>query len=67
MKMLGIVVATLLIAGCPPAEKSKKAPAPSAACSAFGQTCEVSAGKLGTCVSKEPCSGGDCLVCQSQH
>jgi len=67
MKNLLFVVATLLLVGCPPADKSKKAPLPSATCTAFGQTCEVSAGKLGTCVSKEPCTGGDCLVCQSQH
>ena len=59
----------LVLLGCPPAgdEKGKKTPAPSASCSAVGQSCEFSPGKLGTCVSKDPCTGNDCLVCQSQH
>lgn len=59
-----------LITGCPPSSNNDRAqPAPSAACTKFGANCEVSPGKLGTCVRKEPCDGPDaaCLVCQSQH
>lgn len=45
-------------------------PGPAAAqppCTQFGQRCEVSPGKLGTCVKRDDCSGSDCYVCQSQH
>lgn len=62
------LAAVSLLLGCPPAEKEKKSePAPSAVCTKFGATCEVSPGKLGTCVTKEPCATGECFVCQSQH
>jgi hypothetical protein len=36
-------------------------------CKHFGDPCEFSPGKLGTCIAREGCSGGDCLFCQSQH
>ncbi len=57
----------LLLAGsgCP-----ERAPAPGGSatvCSSFGQRCEVSPGKLGTCVKRDDCTGDDCYVCQSQH
>ncbi len=61
------LLAVLMLLGCPPAENKKDTPAPSAACTKFGATCEVSPGKLGTCVAKEPCPTGDCFICQSQH
>ena len=66
-------VALGVLAGCPPTEQ-KASPSPSssassqAACSKVGQTCEVTAGKLGTCVQKDECSDpAGCFVCQSQH
>ncbi len=71
---VGVVVflgAALL--GCPPADKEKKASSSSAGpqpCARFGQTCEVSPGKLGTCVQKTGCDdtqSASCYVCQSQH
>jgi hypothetical protein len=52
--------ALLLLCGCPPAEKKS---APSKECSVVGAQCEVSPGKLGTCIANM--DGG--LVCQSQH
>ncbi len=61
----------LPLVGCPPADKERAKPAPSGpeGCAKFGQTCEVSPGKLGTCVAKDGCTadGAACLVCQSQH
>lgn len=38
------------------------------ACQKFGDTCEYSPGKLGTCVELTQCEAGkSCLTCQSQH
>lgn len=75
-RTLGTLAASflaLLVTACPPADK--KDPAPSKAssasepCTKFGQTCEVSPGKLGTCVTKDGCTEAQpsCFVCQSQH
>ena len=36
-------------------------------CAKFGDSCEVSPGKLGTCIQREQCTGEHCLFCQSQH
>jgi hypothetical protein len=36
-------------------------------CKKFGDSCELSPGKLGTCIQREQCTGGHCLYCQSQH
>jgi len=44
----------------------RSSPAPISVCKKFGDNCEVSPGKLGTCVTKDNCTQ-DCLVCQSQH
>lgn len=61
----------LPLLGCPPSDKEKQKATPAAAegCTKFGQTCEVSPGKLGTCVARDGCTaeGAACLVCQSQH
>jgi hypothetical protein len=60
----------LLIAGCQNESKPAGAkPASGAACTQFGQSCEYSPGKLGTCVTKPECEDtkGSCFVCQSQH
>jgi hypothetical protein len=57
----------LVLLGCPPADKRDVAPAVTGACTRMGQSCEVSPGKLGTCVEKTDCTGAGCFVCQSQH
>jgi hypothetical protein len=57
-----------LLLGCPPTEQKKKEPAPTASCSKVGQSCEVSPGKLGSCVQKDDCKDpAGCFACQSQH
>ena len=64
---LVLALASGLLA-CPPDDK--KAPVPTAnpkACEKVGQSCEYSAGKLGTCVQKDNCTTGNCFDCQSQH
>jgi hypothetical protein len=50
----------LIVGACTPAEKKG---APAKECSLVGAQCEVSPGKLGTCIANM--DGG--LVCQSQH
>jgi len=57
------------VLGCPPADKREPAPAPREGCARIGQSCEVSPGKLGTCVTKDGCTEAQpsCFVCQSQH
>jgi hypothetical protein len=58
----GCLALALLLGGCPSGGARKIVP-----CQRFGQTCEFSPGKLGTCVERTNCTAGDCLVCQSQH
>ncbi|MDB4942389.1 MAG: hypothetical protein JWP97_1923 [Labilithrix sp.] len=53
--------------GCPPDDKRTPTPAASTACTSVGQQCEVSKGKLGTCVRDDACQGDACYRCQSQH
>ena len=63
--MRPLFIATLLLVwGCP-ATKTKDAPRKE--CRAFGEQCEFSPGKLGSCVIRDDCQGKDCYVCQSQH
>lgn len=66
-----LLAAALLVLGCPPEDKKKKATEaqPKDVCTRFGQSCEFSPGKLGTCVTKEGCvePSPACFVCQSQH
>jgi hypothetical protein len=62
----------LTLTGCPPAEQKASGDASSSAapsvCTKVGQSCEVSPGKLGTCVQKDDCKeAAPCFVCQSQH
>jgi len=66
--LMVLVVASLLIVGCP-TEKASKPAADAGPCSRVGQTCEFSPGKLGICVQRETCADSkpECLVCQSQH
>ena len=45
-------------------EGQKSPPRP---CRKFGDTCEYSPNKLGSCMERVNCAGQDCLFCQSQH
>jgi hypothetical protein len=36
-------------------------------CQKFGDPCQFSPGKLGTCIEKQGCAGPGCLFCQSSH
>jgi hypothetical protein len=58
----------LTATGCPGGnhEKSGSALPP---CRKFGDNCEFSPGKLGSCVMRDGCTAGGsaCFVCQSQH
>jgi hypothetical protein len=66
MPKLPYCALALLLAGCP--AKTGGKPAALEPCREFGQTCEFSPGKLGSCVQKDGCTAGkDCFVCQSQH
>jgi len=59
----------LVVVGCTPKEAKKDGSGRStdpAKCASVGQTCELSPGKLGTCVARDDCTS-DCFVCQSQH
>jgi hypothetical protein len=58
--------ALLVGSGCPEKVTPDSTEAP-AACATVGQRCEVSPGKLGSCVKRDNCTQGDCFVCQSQH
>ena len=64
MRAAALLVAALLLCGCPRSSATKKAPAP---CAELGQQCEFSPGKLGACSYKANCTGAGCLYCQSQH
>lgn len=68
MKTVWAASLVFLLTGCPPSDR-KGAPASSSSpCTKVGQTCEVTQGKLGSCVQRDDCpDGGACFVCQSQH
>jgi hypothetical protein len=61
-----IAACLLLVAACRERAVSKPA-AESVPCSQVGQRCEVSPGKLGSCVQRDDCQEKNCFVCQSQH
>jgi hypothetical protein len=61
-RFFACLVLGVALGGCPGGKAQKIEP-----CRRFGQTCEVSPGKLGTCVERTNCTGEDCLLCQSQH
>jgi len=69
MRALAVLLAcAAALAGCPPAEHRASADASPAGCARVGQSCEVSPGKLGSCVARDDCRDpGGCFVCQSQH
>lgn len=66
MRAFLFALSLALLSGCPAKSDSRK-PAPKK-CTAFGEQCEFAPGKLGSCVMRDDCAGGqDCYVCQSQH
>jgi hypothetical protein len=66
LRLSGLAALLLLAgSGCP--ERNPAPPAAQAPCTQFGQRCEVSPGKLGTCVKRDDCAGDGCYTCQSQH
>jgi hypothetical protein len=58
-------VLALLVVACPRHSKNQGSALPP--CAKFGDSCEFSPGKLGSCVVKDGCIGNDCFTCQSQH
>jgi len=62
-----LVVLALSLAACPAKTERAAGRDASAACTHVGQTCELSPGKLGSCVDRDECASPPCLVCQSQH
>ena len=69
MRISATLVLPLLLLGCEaPTGKPALLKDATAGCSKFGESCEFSPGKLGTCVEKTDCPAGQsCLICQSQH
>jgi hypothetical protein len=63
--------ALAMLSGCPRSAGTSIGAGDAAAsgvCLRFGQRCEVSPGKLGTCVARDDCNDpAGCFVCQSQH
>ena len=60
--------AALAVTACPPSSEKKAPPVAPTACARVGETCEVSPGKLGSCVQRDDCAtSAGCFVCQSQH
>jgi len=55
------------LSACTPSGGGGDAGAAAAPCTKVGQTCEVSPGKLGSCVARDECAVAPCFVCQSQH
>ena len=60
-------LALLFGLGCPERVSGGDEAPSLAACAEVGQRCEVSPGKLGSCVLIDSCRQGNCYVCQSQH
>ncbi len=65
MTRLAPVFIAVLLTACPN-KTERKGPEPQR-CERFGQPCEFSPGKLGSCVERTGCTGPNCLICQSQH
>jgi hypothetical protein len=63
-----IGIFALFLTACPAKEPRPRASDKSPeACTKFGENCEFSPGKLGTCVYGVDCAKPGCLICQSQH
>ncbi len=68
MRKLTLFYFVLALSACPTATQNK-AGGSLPPCSKFGDNCEFSPGKLGSCVVKDGCTeaASACFVCQSQH
>jgi hypothetical protein len=64
---VALALAMLALAGCPSRTDGTARPVGAHPCAKFGDSCEFSPGKLGSCMTRENCTGGTCLFCQSQH
>ncbi|MEO8796694.1 MAG: hypothetical protein ABI551_02315 [Polyangiaceae bacterium] len=70
MRAFGLLLFIALLGGCPPSSNGASGGKDAGvvlACVKFGDTCEFSPGKLGSCVRPDDCTTEPCLVCQSQH
>ncbi len=67
MRKPSLLFFSLVLTACPATQNKAGATLPP--CSKFGDNCEFSPGKLGSCVMKDGCTDGaaNCFVCQSQH
>lgn len=64
---LTLLCVSLLVTACPE-RKSGQTAEKLPPCAEFGQRCEFSPGKFGSCVQRDDCPPGQhCFVCQSQH
>ncbi len=61
------LVLLVFVNGCPSKASHQERPSGPRPCTKFAENCEISPGKLGTCVRRDDCSQGNCFVCQSQH
>jgi hypothetical protein len=64
LRVLGLTLA-LFLCGCPGGAHEHGTGLPP--CTKFGDNCEFSPGKLGSCVVRDGCTEGNCFTCQSQH
>jgi len=68
MRLFSTLFLLVTLTGCPDRthDKGRSALPP---CAKFGDSCEFSPGKLGSCVMRDGCtgSGSECFTCQSQH
>ena len=63
------LVAVSMLTACPGGNHDKPHGSALPPCTKFGDNCEFSPGKLGSCVMRDGCATGgtECYVCQSQH
>ncbi len=64
--ILRALLLSVMLLGCPTATKTTTE---AGACAKVGESCELSPGKLGTCVQNDDTcpSSAPCFTCQSQH
>lgn len=62
-----LLVALLLVAGCPQSG-STRTPREPEACERMGDRCQLPDGPIGICSdTTQPCDDPPCLACMSQH
>ena len=67
MRLWQSILVSVLLLGCPSKSSHQKPTGGARPCTKFGENCELSPGKLGSCVRRDDCNQGNCFVCQSQH